>query len=131
MNTRIKALRKELNLTAEAFGSRIGIVRSAISNIESGNRQPTNQFINSICREFNVNEQWLRTGEGEMFNDLSREQEIVKFVTSIMTDTDDDIRKATILAMSQLSPECWAAWAEFIDKLYETYRPRNKSEPHP
>lgn len=64
-----------------------------------------------------------------MFNDLSREQEIVKFVTSIMTDTDDDIRKATILAMSQLSPECWSAWAEFIDKLYESYHPRNKDEP--
>ena len=129
MNTRIKALRKELNLTAEAFGSQIGIVRSAISNIESGNRQPTNQFINSICREFNVNEQWLRTGEGEMFNDLSREQEIIKFVTSLMTDSDDDIRKSTILAMSQLTDEQWAAWAAFIDKLYESYRPRNKSEP--
>ena len=129
MNTRIRLLRKELKMTTEVFGEKLGIVSSAVSNIEAGRRQPTNQLILSICREFNVNEQWLRTGEGEMFNDLSREQEIIKFVTSLMTDSDDDIRKSTILAMSQLTDEQWAAWAAFIDKLYESYRPRNKSEP--
>ena len=129
MNDRFSIVRKHLNLTAEEFGTKIGVARSTISGIETGARQPSNQVINSICREFNVNEQWLRTGEGEMFNDLSREQEIIKFVTSLMTDSDDDIRKSTILAMSQLTDEQWAAWAAFIDKLYESYRPRNKSEP--
>ena len=129
MQNRFKQLRQACNLSQEEFANKLGLTRGAITNIELGKTEPKPLFISLVCKEFNVNEQWLRTGEGEMFNDLSREQEIIKFVTSLMTDSDDDIRKSTILAMSQLTDEQWAAWAAFIDKLYESYRPRNKSEP--
>lgn len=67
MNERIKQLRKALGLTLEKFGERIGVSRSAMGNIENGVRGVTDQMFKSICREFNVNENWLRTGEGEMF----------------------------------------------------------------
>lgn len=88
---RIKVLRKEKNLSMEDFGSVIGMGKSAVSRIENGVNGTTDQTIRSICREFSVNEQWLRTGEGEMLEqtrasvldrlsteyDLSREQRSV------------------------------------------------------
>lgn len=67
MNNRIALLRKTLSLTMEEFGKRVGVTRSAISNIENGKRNLTDQMILSICREFNVNENWIKTGQGEMF----------------------------------------------------------------
>lgn len=91
MNERIKELRDALGITLEEFGSRLGVTRTAISRLERGNRGVTDQMAISICREFGVNERWLRTGEGEMFEqtrasvldrlsteyDLSREQRSV------------------------------------------------------
>ena len=67
MNNRLALLRKTLSLTMEEFGKRVGVTRSAISNIENGKRNLTDQMILSICREFNANENWIKTGQGEMF----------------------------------------------------------------
>ncbi len=67
MNERIKILRKSLGLTQQNFAIRIGMKQNSIALIESG-RNTSDQTILSICREFNVNEEWLRTGKGEMFN---------------------------------------------------------------
>lgn len=64
MNNRIRETRRALDLSQEAFGERLGITGSGLSNIESGKRNVTEQMILAICREFNVNEEWLRTGEG-------------------------------------------------------------------
>ena len=91
MKERIRELRKHLNMTMDEFGARIGLSKAAISLIESGRNGARDQTIFAICREFGVNEQWLRTGEGEMFEqtrasvldrlsteyDLSREQRSV------------------------------------------------------
>lgn len=68
MNTRLKQLRKLLHLNQEQFGGRLGVTNAAISRIEKGEREITNQMFISVCREFNVNEEWLRTGRGEIFN---------------------------------------------------------------
>lgn len=67
MNERIRELRKELNLTMEKFGGRLGVGKTAISKIEKGDNSLTDQMFKFICREFNVNEEWLRTGKGKMF----------------------------------------------------------------
>lgn len=67
MNERIRELRKKLNLTMEKFGGRLGVGKTAISKIEKGDNSLTDQMFKSICREFNVNEEWARTGKGEMF----------------------------------------------------------------
>ena len=67
MKERIRELRKHLNMTMDEFGARIGLSKAAISLIESGRNGARDQTIFAICREFGVNEQWLRTGEGEMF----------------------------------------------------------------
>ena len=68
MNDRIKKLRKHLDLTQREFGERIGIKGNTIANYELGRNEPIDAVISLICREFNVNEAWLRTGTGEMFN---------------------------------------------------------------
>ena len=67
MNERIKSLRKRLNMTQEQFAARLGIKRGAIANYEIGRNVPVDSVVSLICREFGVNEAWLRTGEGEMF----------------------------------------------------------------
>ena len=67
MNERIKKLRKALNLTQQEFADRIGIKRGAIANYEIGRNEPADSVCSLICREFNVNEEWLRSGSGEMF----------------------------------------------------------------
>ena len=66
MNERIKKVRKALDLTQQEFGERIGMKRNSIALIENG-RNTSDQTVFAICREFNVNEEWLRTGVGEMF----------------------------------------------------------------
>lgn len=91
MKERIRELRRYLNMTMEEFGARIGLTKSAVSLIEGGRNGARDQTLLAICREFGVNERWLRTGEGEMFEqtrasvldrlsteyDLSREQRSV------------------------------------------------------
>ena len=67
---RVKEIRKSLSLTLEEFGEKVGVQRSAVSKIERGDRGLTDQMIKSICREFNVNYDYLMYGEGEMFSNL-------------------------------------------------------------
>lgn len=67
---RVKKIRKTLNLTLEAFGEKLGVTKVAISNIEKGNRNLTDQMATSICRTYNVNYDWLMYGDGEMFTNL-------------------------------------------------------------
>lgn len=67
---RVKEIRKELDLTLEKFGEKLGVTKVAISNIEKGNRNLTDQMSKAICREYNVNYDYLMYGEGEMFDDL-------------------------------------------------------------
>lgn len=68
MNTRIKKIRKMLDLTQREFGERIGVKGNTIAQYELGRNNPVDSVLSLICREFNVNEEWLRTGKGEMFN---------------------------------------------------------------
>ena len=73
MNQRLKELRKQLGLTQQEFADRIGIKRNAVTNYEVGRNEPADMVVSLICREFNVNEQWLRNGAGEMFADVPRD----------------------------------------------------------
>lgn len=67
MKERIKKIRQELNLTQQEFADRLGVKRGTIANYEIGRNEPVDSIISLICREFNVNEDWLRNGTGEMF----------------------------------------------------------------
>lgn len=117
MNERIKKLRRELDLTQQEFADRIGIKRNTIANYESGRNEPIDAVVSLICREFNVNERWLRTGEGDIFNKLTREQEIASFIGRLLADDSDDIKKRFIAMLSELSENGWAAIAEMAEKM--------------
>ncbi len=67
MNERIKKLRKVLDLTQQEFGEKLGIKRNTIATYESGRNEPIDAVVSLMCKEFNVNEEWLRNGTGEMF----------------------------------------------------------------
>ena len=67
MNERIKQIRRELGLTQTEFAERIGLKQNSIALIESGKRNISDQAVLSICREYGVNEEWLRTGDGDKF----------------------------------------------------------------
>ena len=111
---RIKTLRKELKFTLENFGLRLGITKSALSMLESGKNNPSEQTIMLICREFNVNEEWLRNGTGEMFNSSSGNQALDELKKEFNLD---DFSVKLIKAFSELSDEQRASVKEFIENL--------------
>lgn len=107
MNERLKLLRKELHITLDQFGERVGVTKSAISNIENGNRSLTEQMIKSICREFDVDEEWLRNGTGSMFIERTRDEEIAKFIGTIQSVDDDSFMKKFISMLAKLDESEW------------------------
>lgn len=97
MKNRIKELRKNhLHLNQEEFGNTIGISRSNIANIESGRVNITERNIKDICSTYNINETWLRTGEGEMFVELPPEDEYFKAATELSMQNDKIAMQAVI-----------------------------------
>lgn len=102
---RIKAVRTDKKLTLEKFGEKIGIKKSSLSQIENGKVNVTDRVIKSICREFNVNEHWLLTGEGDMFLRLSRNDEIAAYVARVMKDEDAYYQQKMLAFLTKLSPE--------------------------
>ena len=135
MNSRIKAIRKEIKkngkpISQEEFGYRLGVSRDVIANLERTTNPvaPTEQMLKLICREFNVNETWLRTGEGEMFNALSRDEQIAYRLGAMLAGQGDTIQKRLIAALSDLDESEWSAVEAFARKLVEQSRdaPPNK-----
>ena len=84
MNERIKELRKVLNLTQQEFADKLNIKRGAIANYEIGRNEPIDAVISLICKEFNVNEDWLRNGEGEIFKERSPSEEVGYYVEELL-----------------------------------------------
>lgn len=119
INERVKMLRKQLNLTLEKFGEKISIKKNSLSQIESGKNNLTDRNIILICETFNVNEHWLRTGEGEMFRKQSEEEEIASYMGKLLNNSNvnADFQKRFIKALSKLSLEDWKIIEKFCDQL--------------
>lgn len=107
LGERIKKVRRETDLTQHDFGRRIGIKPNSISLIESGNRNASEQVILSICREFNVNEAWLRTGAGEMFVKQAEKDELAAAVERLVTGESAEFKRRLINVLSTLKDEHW------------------------
>lgn len=119
MKDRIKVVRKALGLNQTDFGSKIGVKQGTVAAYESGARIPLDSVIVSICREFNVSERWLRTGEGEMFVQLSREEEITKFAMEIIRDPDSEFQRQLLTTMARLEPAQWKLMEQMLDQLLQ------------
>lgn len=106
MNERIKELRKALGLTQQEFASRIGSVQNTITGYETGRRVPSNQVIALICKTFNVDEGWLRTGAGEMFQKKAKFDEIDALMQNILHD-DSGFRQKLVSVLVRMTEDEW------------------------
>lgn len=129
MNTRIKQLRKELKLTQDEFGSRIGITGSAISKLESGASGITEQLLKSICKEFNVDYIWLTTGQGEMLVKQSCEDmAVIDRIMDSILNNESEFAKNVFKMFSKYSLEDWKALEQVIRKSSEYMDALKKGE---
>ena len=121
MNKRFVEIRKHLKLTQDEFGKRLGTSRDAIANIEYGRVEPSQMIIKLTCKEFGVDEIWLRTGVGEMFSAGSRDEQVAAFFMGALSG-DDQFKKAFVSALASLDETAWEKLRDFAEKLYEEYK---------
>lgn len=114
---RVKELRKQINLTQQAFADRLNLKRNTVGSYEVNVVEPSDRTISDICREFNVNETWLRTGKGEMFNQITRSEKITAFLTDITADEGDDFKRRFVEMLAELEPEDWKLLERMAEKL--------------
>lgn len=107
MNERIKALRKVLGMSQDIFAEKLGLTKNYISLIENGNRNFSEQSVKVLCREFNVNEEWLRNGTGEMFLPTDRNADIARLTKQLLDEESDSFKNRLISILSNLSVEEW------------------------
>lgn len=117
--SRIREVRKALGtkMSQEEFGATLGVSRSVIANIEYDKVAPTDLFLKMLCKTYNVNMDWLMTGEGEMFVSLSRAEQIAAFAGSVLASDENDFRFRFIDAITQLSPQGWAGLEELVNNI--------------
>lgn len=128
MNTRIKAVRKTLGLTLDKFGERLGISNSACSALETGKNKPSEQTIRAICREFGVNEIWLRTGAGEMFRPEEESEELARNLKRLMNGRPDSLARRAVRVLLRYDPD-GPEWQE-LEKIYtDVLAEAEKKEP--
>lgn len=123
MNERIRAIREKSGLNQTDFGARLGVKQTTIAGYENGTRTPIDAVLLTICREFHVNEKWLRTGQGDPYIQLSRDEELAQFFGEVMKEEDPDFRRRLLSVMSRLTTDEWAllekmAW-KLVDELQQ------------
>lgn len=112
MNERMKQLRKELGLTQQQFADRIGTSRANIGKYEVSANIPSSAIISLICREFNVNEEWLREGSGDMFRSNDRYSDIARLTSQLLNEESDSFKNRFISMLARLNSDEW----EFLEK---------------
>lgn len=118
MPERIRDLRKALGLTQQDFADRLGVKRNTVALYETGKSGISDGIIKSICREFGVSEEWLRTGEGEMFVPRTKNQVITDFMADLVME-DDSFKKRIIEALAQLDAKDWEELERIALKVLE------------
>lgn len=121
---RVKNIRVSLKLTMEKFGERLGVTKTAISRIENGERGLTEQMIKSICREFNVNEDWLRTGTGGFENMFIPED--MRYINTVgkLGNEQNEFKKFCISMLMDLPDEYW----DFIYNEFKRFEKKKEKE---
>lgn len=118
MNERLKEVRKALNLNQEDFGDRLGVTKAAISRLESGINNITEQMIKSICNEFDVDYRWLTTGEGDMF--VKCDDDIAKLIDRVMYG-ESELAKSIFKGFAQFDTDDWKNLEVLIKKFLSGY----------
>ncbi len=124
LKERLKKIRKSLDLTQQEFADRIGIKRNSYANYEIGRNIPIDAIILSICREFNVNEDWLRNGGSDenMFIKLTEDEELAMYTQMLLDSTDDimaDMIKDFIVVYEKLDNDSKQVLKNFAKSLLD------------
>lgn len=127
---RIGTIIESLDIKKVQFADRIKVDQSYISQLVSGKRNPSDRTIADICREFNVSEVWLRTGEGEMFVDLGEDAELTQVLAEIQV-SDDDTIKDVLVAYWELEEKEKAAIRKLIDGHCQTAKRKSRAAKPP
>ena len=129
MNERLKKLRKALDLTQQEFADRIGSKRNTVAKYETEVNTPSAAVVSLICREFNVNEEWLRTGEGDMFLPADRNADIARLTKQLLNEESDSFKNRLISILSNLTVEEWRFLEEKARELCGLDEDTNKESP--
>ena len=106
VNDRICKVIKDLHIKKVDFAKKLNLSQPFISQICSGVSNPSDRTITDICREFRVNETWLRTGEGKMREESTQKEQLEQFFNDVLTSAPD-ARSDCLAAMAKLPPEFW------------------------
>lgn len=105
------------NGVKRTFAKELNVSPTYISQLCMGQREPSDRTVKDICRLYSVNENWLRTGEGEMFTERSRQQEIEKFLSDLANGSD--FKRRLVLLMAQMTEDEWALMERMLRKISE------------
>lgn len=112
MNIRIEEVRKQLGLSRSAFGKRIGVSGDVINNLERGRVEIKDHIIKLICSEFDVREEWLRNGTGEMFVEMDKEDQLMEWAGRVLGSDSSSFKKRFVKMLMSLSEDEW----EFLER---------------
>lgn len=119
MNNRIKMIRKDVEETLAVFGKKIGVSPAAISQIEKGKNGVSEQTIKTICYLYNVNENWLRTGEGSMHGDRSKMDEIADITAALYGMEQKSLQYRITKLFAMATPKQMEIFNDFLDQLLD------------
>ena len=128
INERVRALRKELGMNQTEFGERIAISQNHLTGIETGKRAVTDRTIKLICIEFNVSEEWLRTGNGPMYSAEDSDSERFRQAAAGIEMADDKRAMAALEVYWSLSPEDRKIIWKMFDQIYEKAHKKKSSD---
>jgi len=117
MKERIRKLRRTLDLTQQGFADEIGIKQNTVATYEMGKIEPSNSIVSLICQKWDVNETWLRTGEGKMFIEISRDERTAAFIGSVLRDESDSFRRRFVAMLAELDDSEWDLLEKIVIKL--------------
>ena len=120
INQRIRELRKDLGLNQSDFGAHIGLKSGAISKIEQQGNTVVDQNKRIICDKFHVSMHWLETGEGDMYADQSRSDELVLWAEKLSNDSGDSFPKRFATALSRLGDTEWSVLEKIVDDMAQS-----------
>lgn len=117
MKDRIKRIRKDAGVNQTDFAESLGLSRTFIGQIEIGTNTMSDRTIRDICRIYHVNEEWLRTGEGDPYTPRPRNQQIADFMNQAMEGEEDELKSQLVYGLSQLDPADWEDLARILKKI--------------
>lgn len=126
LSQRIGFIIEAKGMTKTAFAERLNVSQAFVSQLCSGTKQPSDRTISDICREFDVREEWLKTGDGEPFKKMSPEEEVASYVSDLLEDDTEnplyEIIKEIMRTYSELSPKSQEVIRDFSQRLMDNIK---------